>query len=138
METEPDGTPVTQLMTADVVTVTPDTRVTAAADTLLTEGIGSLVVVDDVGRLAGMFTTTDLAGLVAGGGVDPEATVSDYMTEDAVTIGSTATIRDAAGKMISTGVHHLPVTDAEEGVVGVISTMDLTAFLSYREGSGLE
>ena len=135
---EPDGTPVTQLMTTGVFTVTPDTPITAAAGTLLEENIGSLVVVDGEKQPVGMLTNTDLIGIVSAGTLDAEATVEQYMSTRVVTVGERDTIRDAAAKMITNGIHHLPVTDDEEGIVGILSTMDLTAHLSYTAGTETE
>jgi CBS-domain-containing membrane protein len=34
--------------------------------------------------------------------------------------------------MIGKGVHHLPVVDDEGSVMGMVSTMDITAYLSYQ------
>ncbi|WP_192918658.1 CBS domain-containing protein [Salinigranum salinum] len=133
-----DGTPVARLMTTGVFTVTPDTSVTAAAETLLLEEIGSLVVVDEEGRPVGMLTNTDLVGIVSAGELDGEATVEQYMSDRIVTIGERNSIRDAAAKMITNGIHHLPVTDDEGGIVGILSTMDLTAHLSYTTGTETE
>jgi CBS domain-containing protein len=39
-------------------------------------------------------------------------------------------IRDAADRMMEHGVHHMPVVDEEEGVIGIVTTTDLTAYLS--------
>jgi CBS domain-containing protein len=50
---------VKEIMTSPVVTVSPDTAVAAAAEMLITKGIGCLPVVDGT-RLVGMITKTDL------------------------------------------------------------------------------
>jgi CBS domain-containing protein len=124
-------------MTSDVLTVTPDTPVRDAAARLLEENVGSLVVVDEANHLAGMLTITDLARIVSTGTLDADATVAQHMSAEVVTVGTGNSMRDAAAKMIGRGVHHLPVVDDEEGVVGVLSTMDLTAYLSYRHTSDM-
>jgi CBS domain-containing protein len=134
---ERQKTPVERLMTSGVLTVSSDASVGDAAATLLEEGVGSLVVVDDAGRPVGMFTTTDLAEVVAGSDPRAETSVSEYMTEQVITIEERSTIRGAAAKMIRHGVHHLPVTDDEGGVVGMLSTMDLTAHFSYSDGTDM-
>jgi CBS domain-containing protein len=135
---ESDGAPVAQLMTTGVFTVTPETPITAAAGTLLEENIGSLVVVDGDDQPVGMLTNTDLIGIVSAGALDAEATVEGYMSNRIVTIGRRDSIREAAAKMITNGIHHLPVTDDEGGIVGILSTMDLTAHLSYSAGTDTE
>ena len=50
---------VKEIMIYPVVTVAPDTSVTAAADLIITKGIGCLPVVDDH-QLIGIVTKTDL------------------------------------------------------------------------------
>ena len=50
---------VKEIMVYPVVTVSPDTPVAAAADLIITKGIGCLPVVDDH-RLIGIVTKTDL------------------------------------------------------------------------------
>ena len=50
---------VKEIMTSPVVTIAPDTSVAAAAEMIITKGIGCLPVVDGT-TLVGMITTTDL------------------------------------------------------------------------------
>jgi CBS domain-containing protein len=119
---------VARLMSSDLVTVTPETPIETAGATLLGESVGSVLVVDD-DELAGILTATDFVDLVSNEG-SLDATVSDYMTASVVTVGADDSVRDAAAKMISDDIQHLPVTD-EDGVVGMLSATDLTAHLSY-------
>jgi CBS domain-containing protein len=135
---ERDGVPVTRLMTSGVLTVAADTTVREAAGTLLEERVGSLVVVDEANQPVGMFTNTDLAEFVSGEKAGDEATVSEYMSSRVVTIGVGESLRDAAARMISNRIHHLPVTDDAGDVVGMLSTMDLTAYSSYTDGRDAE
>ena len=50
---------VKEIMTYPVVTVSPDTSVAAAAEMIITQGVGCLPVVDDH-QLIGIVTKTDL------------------------------------------------------------------------------
>jgi len=120
--------PVTQLMSSDLVTASPDMPVDAAGDTLLNHGVGSLLVTDDAGELAGILTSTDFVAMVTDD--IAETTVEDLMTESVVTVSADDSIRDAAAKMIAENIQHLPVVD-EDGVLGMLSATDLTAQLSY-------
>jgi signal-transduction protein with cAMP-binding, CBS, and nucleotidyltransferase domain len=121
-----------------LVTTTLDAAVERAAETLLTEGVGSLVVLDDSGRLAGVLTSTDLVAIVSSGQVPDSATVADYMTDDVTTVASTAAVHDAAVTMIRGDIQHLPVTEGDGEVVGMLSATDLTAQLTYMTSSGTE
>jgi CBS domain-containing protein len=124
---------VARLMSPDVVTVTPDTLVEEAADTLREHTIGSLVVVDEDNHLQGILTSTDFVHIVAESNPKAETTVERYMTSEVITAGAQDPIRDAADKMMTYRIHHLPVVDDSEGVIGMLSTTDLTAYISEVE-----
>jgi CBS domain-containing protein len=115
-------------MTDGVITVTTDTGVEDAVDTLLAEDIGSLIVVDEDHRLAGVVTSNDFLEVIARGDVDDGATVERYMTDQVVTVGPDETIQDAAARMITNGISHLPVEDADGEIIGMLSTTDITAY----------
>ncbi|MEF8851933.1 MAG: CBS domain-containing protein [Haloarculaceae archaeon] len=121
---------VARLMTADLQTVGPDTLVEDAANRMQDNGVGSLVVVDDDGHLLGILTTTDFVDIVARSKPKAETTVERYMTTDVVTTGAQASIREVADLMLEHRFHHVPVVDDEEGVIGMVSTTDLAAYIS--------
>jgi CBS domain-containing protein len=121
---------VASLMSPDVVTVARDTFVEEAAKRLRENRIGSLVVVDDGDRLEGILTSTDFIDIVALSKPKADTTVGRYMTEEVVTVGPQEPIRKAADRMITYNVHHLPVVDDEDRVIGMLSTTDLTAYIS--------
>lgn len=124
---------VARVMSPDVVTVTPDTLVENAAAQMLERSISSLVVVDAAGHLEGILTTTDFVDIVAKSQPKAETTVERYMTTDVATTTAQATIVDAANEMVERGVHHMPVVDDEAGVIGMLSTADLTGYISSVE-----
>ncbi|SDM57756.1 CBS domain-containing protein [Halogranum gelatinilyticum] len=121
---------VGRLMSSPVQTVSRDTPIQAAADLMLQHGIGSVVVVDEVGHLEGILTATDFVTLAADGQPAEDTEVYEYMTTDVVTTTANDTITDVADVMLSRGFHHVPVVDETEGVVGIITTTDFTAYLS--------
>ena len=99
---------------------------------MLDHGIGSVVVVDGDDRLEGILTATDFIRLVAGGDPEPDATVDTSMSTDVITTTASESIRTVADVMIERGFHHVPVVDESDAVIGVITTTDLTAYLSNR------
>jgi CBS domain-containing protein len=120
-------------MSSDVKAVAPDTLVEDAAAVMQDNGVGSLVVVDDDNHLVGILTSTDFVDIVAKSKPKAETTVERYMTTDVVTTTAQTSIRDVADEMLEHGFHHVPVVDDEAGVIGMISTTDLTAYLSRAE-----
>lgn len=124
---------VARLMTSDLVTVSPDTLVEDAAELMLSEGVGSVLVVDDDNRLAGILTTTDFVRIVSERKPKDRTPVSAYMTEDVLTATAQDEIADVAEAMMDRGVHHMPVVDEEEGLIGIVTTTDFAAYLSRAE-----
>lgn len=118
-------------MSTDLHTVSPDTLVEDAAQVLLENDVGSVLVVDDEGGLEGILTTTDFVEIVAKSQPKAQTTVSRYMSEDVITTDAGASIRDVAGVMMDHGFHHAPVVDGDDRVIGIITTTDLAAYLSH-------
>ncbi|WP_126662127.1 CBS domain-containing protein [Haloterrigena salifodinae] len=124
---------VGRVMSSSLHTVTRETLVEETAQLMLENEIGSVVVTDDDNRLEGILTTTDFVRIVAERKPKDQTPVSKYMTEDIVTVSAQDSIRDAADVMIEHGFHHLPVVDDEVGVIGMVTTSDLTSYLSREE-----
>ncbi|ELY84115.1 CBS domain-containing protein [Natrinema altunense] len=121
---------VARVMSSSLHTVTPDTLVEDAAQDMLDNEIGSVVVIDDDNRLEGILTTTDFVRIVAEQKPKDQTPVSKYMSSDVVTASAQDSIRDAADVMVERGFHHIPVVDEDEGVIGMVTTSDLAGYLS--------
>ncbi|MFB6130025.1 MAG: CBS domain-containing protein [Salinigranum sp.] len=126
---------VGRVMSTDVHSVDADASVRDAARTMLEHDIGSVVVVDGANHLRGILTTTDFVKITAEGSPTSETPVSTYMSTDVVTTTVNDSIRDVADLMVERGFHHVPVVDGTEGVVGMITSTDLTAYLSHPTAS---
>jgi CBS domain-containing protein len=124
---------VARLMSTSAHTVSPDTLVEDAAQVMMKKGIGSVMVVDDDNQLVGILTNTDFVRIVAERKPKDRTPVSEYMTENVVTTTAQVSIRDVADTMMNHGFHHVPVVDEEEGVIGMVTTTDLAAYLSTAE-----
>ena len=124
---------VGRVMSTDLQTVGPDTLVEDAAQLMLGERIGSVLVVDESNRLEGILTTTDFVSIVAKSQPKAQTTVTRYMSTDLVTTTAGTPISAVADTMVEAGFHHMPVVDEEEGVIGMVTTTDLAAYLSHVE-----
>lgn len=121
---------VGQLMSSPVQTVAPETPIHEGAEIMLTQDIGSLVVVDETDHPEGILTSTDFVALAADRAPIEDTRIEEYMTSVGTTGTASETIQEAADRMMHNGVHHLPVVEEEEGVIGILTTTDLTAYLS--------
>jgi CBS domain-containing protein len=118
-------TPVDEIMSSPVVTVTRETTLAEAAGVLADQRVGSLVVGEDI--IEGILTETDIVRAV-GEGIDLDATpVSDLMSEPVVTIRPHESTQVAGERMGHNGVKKLPVTEDGEPV-GIVTTTDLAHF----------
>ncbi len=133
MERESRGL-VIDLMAGDPIVVAPDVSLVKVAQILADYDIGGMPVVDPAGRLLGAVSQTDLVHLWASSVPPsewPALLVRDVMTEPAVTIRGSASLREAARLMTERDVDRLIVVgDAVEEPLGVISDSDLVRSLA--------
>jgi CBS domain-containing protein len=131
---------VSDAMTKDVITVSPEASLKDAAAVLAERGVSGLPVVDE-GKVVGMISEADIVARATGqrespsllgalfggrkGHEDVEATsVVDAMSSPAVTIEPTHTVAEAARVMVEKKVNRLPVV--EEGrLAGIVTRADL-------------
>ena|SRR5215470_14134417 len=113
------------LMTTRVAATTADMPVAAAATEMVSERVGSAVVMQGA-FLAGILTERDILRAAASG-VDLSASrVSEWMTPDPQTATPDMLAEEAAQIMLLNGFRHLPVVDGRT-VCGVVSLRDLFA-----------
>ncbi|MGZ5926647.1 MAG: CBS domain-containing protein [Rhizomicrobium sp.] len=84
---------------------------------------GSVLVVDDAGRLVGIFTGRDAVRRVLAAGKNAATTLREVMTADPVTISSNKSSIEALRTMWDGGFRHLPLMDGDK-ILGVISRGD--------------
>jgi CBS domain-containing protein len=102
-----------------------------AASMMLSEDVGSVVVVDAQGRPVGIVTTRDLVAVVAQDRA--ERPVSEFMSTDLVTLPPSAFAYEAALAMTEHRIRHILLLEHER-LVGVVSERDL--FALQRLGLG--
>ena len=118
---------------AHVLTIGPAASVLQEAMLMNEHRVGSLVAVED-GRVVGMFTERDVLQRVVAGRRDPEATrVGEVMTAAVVCCSPETTVDEARGVMRDRRIRHLPVSDADGRLLGLISIGDLNAQLQAAQ-----
>jgi len=124
---------VGRIMSSPVETIRPDEPIRAAAMRMREAGIGSLVVTDD-GELVGILTATDFLTVTADGAHVGTTTVADYMSTDVETTTVNTTVEAVADDIVAHEFHHLPVVDDDGGVVGMVTTRDIAAYVAGSRG----
>jgi CBS domain-containing protein len=116
---------VRDVMTTRVVMISPDDPVADAATAMISQKVGSALIMQ--GRfLLGILTERDVLRAAASGTDLTNSPVSVWMTRDPEQAAPDTTVVDAAQLMLLHGFRHLPVLDGRE-VYGVVSLRDLAA-----------
>ncbi len=150
-----DSTPVSTIMTTDVITMTSDLSVPEAADLLTEHRIGAAPVLDGEGRLVGLLRDEDLmvseARLHAPSVIEflgaelvwppslhryeaelrkfAASTVGEVMATKFAQVVPSDSIENAATLMHDHAISHLPVVDNGR-LVGILARGDLIRFLA--------
>jgi CBS domain-containing protein len=151
----PDSTPVSEVMSTDVVTLRPEQTVQEAADVLAGRSIGAAPVVDGDGKLVGLLRDEDLIvsearlhvpTVITFLGADfvwpsslhkfeheltkaAGATVADVMATEYHSVSPTSTLDELAAVMHDRDITHVPVVDGDQ-LVGIVARGDLIKYLS--------
>lgn len=126
---------VRDVMTTDVDTVQPSTRVGEAARQMRDTNVGSLPVVDRQ-ELVGIVTDRDITIRVAADGISAdEVLVKEVMTADPVTVGPDQTVDEASEVMSQHQVRRLPVVDGGK-LVGILALGDVATDPSSKDDAG--
>jgi CBS domain-containing protein len=114
------------------VTCEPETSLRDAARRMEDEGIGTLLVVDHHGALAGIVTDRDITLRAVGRGLVPEAPIESVMSPEPTTVHGYDDAFTAATLMATKGCRRLPVLDHDGHLEGVISLDDLVIVFSEQ------
>ena len=146
------------IMTREVLTVTPETSISDLSKILENRRIGGLPVVDKDGRLLGIITQTDLVERARHLELPPAinildfhfylqipshlihrvekmlgTTVGDCMTSNPVTVAPDTPVSRIAALMAKQKMHTIPVLEGGK-IVGVIGKMDLVRAMAREPG----
>ena len=117
---------VRQVMTPGAETIGPEETLLEAARRMRRLDIGSLVVRDAEGRLAGMLTDRDIVTRAAAEGLDlAQTTVAFASTSAVITCREDDRLEDAARTMQEHAVRRLVVLGEGDGLAGFLSVGDL-------------
>ena len=115
---------VRQRMSAPPITVQADSSYQRALQMMETHRLHQLPVVDGGGQLVGIVTERDLLLAASHYGL-ADVEVAEVMHKDAITATPEMTIAQAAALLLANRIGGLPVVDAQQQVVGVITETDL-------------
>ena len=115
---------VKDVMHTNVLTCPPEERVVGVARRMTERGVGSAIVVDDIGVPTGIVTNGDFRTKILAPGKLTNQPVIDVMSKPVLAISPDAFCFEAILSMITNRVKYLSVMDGMK-LVGIISEHDL-------------
>jgi len=122
---------ISELMSKNPHTVTPDTPVSEAARLMKEEDVGMVPVVERVGgaetrgRLVGVITDRDIAIRQVADGRSSDSPVRDVMSSGVRTATPSDSVESVMELMGREQVRRVPIIDERGSLVGVVSQADL-------------
>ena len=122
---------ISELMSKDPRTVSPDTPVSEAAQLMKEEDIGMVPVIERVGgaetrgRLVGVITDRDIAIRTVAEGRASDSPVRDVMSSGVRTATPSDSVESVMELMGREQVRRVPIVDERGSLVGVVSQADL-------------
>ena len=140
---------VKDIMTTEVITVSPETEIVQATNLLLENRINGVPVTDETGKLVGILCQSDLIAqqkklpipsfftllnglipLISKKNIEKQVqkiaaiTVAQAMTPNPVTVQPDMDIEEVAALMVDRNFHSIPVVDEGE-LVGIVGKEDM-------------
>jgi len=115
---------VKDYMTREVVTIDRDATLHDAIEKILEHNIHGLMVVDSVGRPAGIVTTDDILALIENGEPEGDTVVSEFMEAAVISIDPDYDLQRAVSIMTRNKIHRLPVI-RDRKLLGIITSSDI-------------
>ena len=114
---------LSEVMSTDVQTISPDATIEEAAQEMRDGDFGVVPVVEDE-ELVGVITDRDIAIRAVAEGRDSSTPVREVMSEGVVWASEDDTVEDAARIMSDHQIRRLPIVDSEQHLVGIVSLGD--------------
>jgi len=119
---------IKEVMSQDPVCCLPTDHAQAVARIMCERNVGSIPVVSDQQskHLLGVITDRDLCCAVIAGGLDPRSTpIQKFITTNPVTCRDGENIDKCERVMQDHQVRRVPIVDADNCVIGIVSQADL-------------
>ncbi len=123
---------VRDVMSTDLLTVSPEATLRAAAQRMSERNAGAALLVDAAtGTYPGIITERDMLDSIAVGHDPDTQRVADNATAEIVTVPIDASLEQATQKMLQGDFRHLLVVSRGDAV-GIVSMRDLVRALTSR------
>jgi len=149
---------VKEIMVKDVASISPETGADEALDLLQKMQISGLPVIDENGKLVGMFTEKDILSYILPSYIEkvgrftyeenPKSTkkkftelnkikVRQLMRKDVVTTTEETTLCEVTRIMLTQKARRIPVVDKSGKVVGIVARCDILKAFAKETGKSI-
>lgn len=131
-------TPISSIMTKDVVCVSPHQKIVDVKHIYEKRNFHHHIPVTDNDRLVGMVSLVDFMYKIKGAGLDDntavynELKVKDIMTLNPHSTNPSTSIESVAQELAKGNYHAIPIVEKEK-VVGIVSTADIIKFFLDKQ-----
>jgi CBS domain-containing protein len=122
---------VEEVLQTDLVTVPPTATVATISETMASESVGTVVVVED-GAPLGIVTDRDLALALADDAAVTERKAESFLSDELETATSDVSVFEALDQMERAQIRRLPVVDDDGAIRGMVALDDVLVLLSEQ------
>lgn len=123
---------VSSVVSMKPVSLASHTPIQEAAKVMAEHKISSVLIIDSIKQedrdkehLVGILTDRDIRNRVVARGLSYDVAVSAVMTQTPATVYGRQSLVDALTVMTQSNIHHLPVLDDDDNLLGMVTTTDL-------------
>lgn len=128
---EESNTKVQKIMSRNVVSLDISKIAAHAADLMTEKRIGSIIVTKN-GKAFGIVTERDLVRRYS-----RNTLLENLASHPLITAGSSTTVETAVEIMLKNKIRKLPIVDANETIMGIVTVTDLAMFVMPTRKAGL-
>ncbi len=115
------------IMTKNLITVTPETTIQEASKLLVAKEISGLIVVNEKGEIVGILSEKDL--LVAYDWLQvTKASIRDYYNKDVVAVEEDTPVEEVSRLLVMKNIKRVPVVK-DKKAVGIVSRRDILRYI---------
>ena len=118
-------TRVADVMTKDVVTLSPDDNFAEAVELMARRDFRHLLVADDEQKLLGVISDRDILRITGRAGDWQAKQIRHAMTADPISVTPKTLLSRAASTMVRKKINCLPVVDDANIVCGIVTSTDI-------------
>lgn len=130
--------PIREIMTRDVICLSDKSSIKDTIETMLSNQIGAIPLVDANDKLAGIVTERDIVLSLAG--VLTEEVAQDYMSTKVFTTTPGTPIESACKIMVRNGLRRIPIVGGEADIskaskklLGIVTSTDIIRYFNAKE-----